>query len=169
MSPSPVSSTPILRRTLIWSALAALLLGVIAASIGFAVAGTQGLWSGLLGVMLAVIFLGITAGSILFANRWFGDPLYVQLFFAIVLGGWLLKIGLFVVLMIVLRGQPWIEPLVFFLSLVAGIAMSLIVDVVVLMRMRLPNVSDITLPTVNPEDEAAEDTQKPFGTPKQSE
>ncbi|MFD5225129.1 hypothetical protein ACFWHT_05835 [Microbacterium sp. NPDC058342] len=167
MTPSPVSSTPILRRTLIWSAGAALVLAVIAAGIGFAVAGPQGLWSGLIGVLLAFVFLGITGGSILFANRWFGDPLYVQLFFAIVLGGWLLKIGLFVVLMIVLRGQPWIVPLVFFLSLVAGIAMSLIVDVVVLMRMRLPNVSDIDLPTVNPEDET--DDGGASAAPKQSD
>ncbi|UNK69615.1 hypothetical protein [Microbacterium sp. H1-D42] len=153
MTPSPVSSNPILRRTLAWSGVSALVLALVAGGIGYAVAGMNGLWSGLLGVLLAVVFLGITAGSILFANRWFGDPIYVQLFFAIVLGGWLLKLGIFLVVMIVLSGQPWIVPLVFFLSIVAGVAMSLIVDVVVLTRMRLPNVSDITLPTVNPEDE----------------
>lgn len=154
MSPSPVSSTPILRRTLIWSAISAGVLAVVAGGLGFAVAGVNGLWSGLLGVLLAVVFLGITGGSILFANRWFGDPIYVQLFFAIVLGGWLLKLGIFVVVMIVLSGQPWIVPLVFFLSIVAGVAMSLIVDVVVLTRMRLPNVSDIALPNEVPEDTA---------------
>ncbi|MFD5214528.1 hypothetical protein [Microbacterium sp. NPDC058345] len=154
MSPSPVSSTPILRRTLLWSAAAAVALGVIAGVIGFAVAGANGLWSGLLGVLLAVLFLAITGASILFANRWFGDPLYVQLFFAIVLGGWLLKLGIFIVVMIVLSGQPWIVPMVFFLSIVAGVAMSLIVDVIVLVRMRLPHVSDISLPTEVPDDRA---------------
>lgn len=153
MSPSPVSSTPILRRTLVWSAIAAGILAILAGGIGYAVAGGAGLASGLLGVLLAVVFLGITGLSILIANRWYGDPLYVQFFFAIVLGGWLLKLGLFVVIMIVLAGQPWIVPMVFFLSIVAGVAMSLIIDVVVLTRMRLPNVSDISLPTVNPEDE----------------
>lgn len=152
MSPSPVSSTPILRRTLTWSAGAALVLALTAGGIGYAVAGMSGLWSGLIGVLLAFLFLGITAGSILFANRWFGDPIYVQLFFAIVLGGWLVKLGVFLVVMIVLSGQPWISPLVFFLSIVAGVVLSLVVDVIVLMRMRLPNVSDIDLPTVNPED-----------------
>ena len=157
MSPSPVSSTPILRSTLIWSALAAAVLALIAGGIGYAVAGANGLWSGLLGVVLAVLFLGITAGSILFANRWYGDPIYVQLFFAIVLGGWLVKLGLFLVGMMMLSGQPWVEPLVFFLSIVAGVAMSLIVDVIVLTRMRLPNVSDIELPTKNPEDEGPDD------------
>ncbi|QMU97878.1 hypothetical protein FVO59_12185 [Microbacterium esteraromaticum] len=154
MTSSPVSSTPILRRTLVWSAGAALVLALIAGGIGYGVDGASGLWSGLIGVLLAFLFLGITAGSILFANRWFGDPIYVQLFFAIVLGGWLLKLGVFLVVMIVLSGQPWISPLVFFLSIVAGVALSLVVDMIVLMRMRLPNVSDIDLPTVNPEDDA---------------
>jgi hypothetical protein len=151
MSPSPVSSTPILRRTLIWSAVAT---AVLAVGIGFAVAQGEGLVSGLLGVLLAALFLAITGLSILIANRWYGDPLYVQLFFAIVLGGWLLKLGVFVVVMILLSGAPWIQPMVFFLSIVAGVAMSLVIDVLVLTRMRLPNVSDTTLPTEVPEDRA---------------
>ncbi|PKI91948.1 hypothetical protein CW368_03610 [Actinomycetales bacterium SN12] len=163
MNPSPVSSTPILRRTLTWSAGAALVLALVAGGIGYAVDATDGLWSGLIGVLLAFLFLGITAGSILFANRWFGDPIYVQLFFAIVLGGWLVKLGLFLVLMIVLSGQPWISPLVFFLSIVAGVVLSLVVDAIVLVRMRLPHVSDIDLPTVNPEDEAEADGQNTRG------
>lgn len=154
MSPSPVSSTPILRRTLVWSAVATVVLALVAGGIGFAVAQGEGLVSGLLGVLLAALFLGITGLSILIANRWYGDPLYVQLFFAIVLGGWLLKLGVFVVVMIMLAGQPWIEPMVFFLSIVAGVLMSLIIDVVVLTQMRLPNVSDTTLPTEVPEDRA---------------
>ncbi|WP_067198638.1 hypothetical protein [Microbacterium sp. XT11] len=154
MSPSPVSSTPILRRTLIWSGVAAAVLAVVAGGIGFLVAQGSGLISGLLGVVLAALFLAITGLSILIANRWYGDPLYVQLFFAIVLGGWLLKLGVFVVVMIVLRGQPWIEPMVFFLSIVAGVLMSLVIDVLVLMRMRLPHVSDTSLPAEAPEDVA---------------
>ncbi|WP_149085029.1 MULTISPECIES: hypothetical protein [Microbacterium] len=154
MSPSPVSSTPILRRTLVWSAVATVVLALVAGGIGFAVAQGEGLVSGLLGVLLSALFLGITGLSILIANRWYGDPLYVQLFFAIVLGGWLLKLGVFVLVMIVLAGQPWLEPMVFFLSIVAGVVMSLVIDVVVLTQMRLPNVSDTTLPTEVPEDRA---------------
>ncbi|MGB3376804.1 MAG: hypothetical protein WBA87_16905 [Microbacterium sp.] len=147
MTPSPVSSTPILRRTLIVSALATLVLAVIAGGIGLAVAGAHGLWSGLVGVLLTMLLLGVTAASILFANRWFGDPLYVQFFFAIVLGGWLVKIGLFVVVMLLLGRQPWVVPQVLFLSIVAGVVVSLVIDALVVMRMRLPNVSDIELPT----------------------
>lgn len=154
MSPSPVSSTPILRRTLIWSAVATVVLAIVASAVGFAVAQGEGLVSGLLGILLAAVFLAITGISILIANRWYGDPIYVQLFFAIVLGGWLLKLGVFIVVMIVLSGQPWIVPMVFFLSIVAGVLMSLAIDVIVLTRMRLPHVSDATLPTEVPEDVA---------------
>ncbi|WP_300267404.1 hypothetical protein [Microbacterium sp.] len=158
MSQSPVSSTPILRKTLLWSAGAAIVLAIIAGVIGLLVDGTDGLWSGLLGVLLAALFLAITAISILIANRWYGDPIYVQLFFAIVLGGWMLKLGVFIVVMIVLSGAPWISPMVFFLSIVAGVALSLAVDVIVLIRMRIPNVSDISLPTEAPEDRAPGET-----------
>jgi len=154
VSPSPVSSNPILRRTLIWSAVSMAVLAIVAGAIGLLVGGTEGLVSGLLGVVLAMLFLGITALSILIANRWFGDPLYVQLFFAIVLGGWLLKLGLFVVIMIVLSGQPWIEPMVFFLSIVTGVVATLVIDVIVITRMRLPHVSDASLPSEAPIDRA---------------
>lgn len=154
MSPSPVSSNPILRRTLLWSALSMVVLAIVAGVIGLLVGGGEGLVSGLLGVVLAMLFLGITALSILIANRWFGDPLYVQLFFAIVLGGWLLKLGVFLLVMILLAGQPWLNPMVFFLSIVAGVIVSLVIDVIVLTRMRLPNVSDASLPTEAPTDHA---------------
>ncbi|WP_353111905.1 hypothetical protein [Microbacterium sp.] len=153
-SKSPVSSTPILRSTLIWSGGVAIVVAAAAGVIGFLVDGPHGLWSGLLGVLLAVVFLGITAASILIANRWYGDPLYVQLFFAIVLGGWLLKLGIFFVVMVVLSGQPWISPMVFFLSIIAGVLLSLVVDAIVVVRMRIPVVSDVSLPTEVPEDRA---------------
>jgi hypothetical protein len=119
---------------------------IIGAVAGFAIGRGEGLASALAGVVVAAIFLAITSASILIANRWFGDPLYVPIFFGIVLGGWLLKIVLFVVAMLVLRGQPWIQPPVFFVALVVSVLASLAVDVIVLLRMRLPHVST-SLPT----------------------
>ncbi|MEZ3159911.1 hypothetical protein AB1K54_05105 [Microbacterium sp. BWT-B31] len=162
MTPSPVSSTPILRTTLVWSGIVTGILLVLAAVIGFLVAGTTGLWSALAGVLVAAVFLGITAASILIANRWFGDELYVPVFFGIVLGGWILKLVVFIVLLLVLRGQPWIEPVVFFVALVASVLASLAIDVVVLLRMRIPHVSDISLPeTVDETDAAPGDSDGP--------
>lgn len=147
MSPNPVSSTPILRTTLIWSAAVTAVLAVAGAVVGYLVAGANGLWSALAGVLIAAVFLAITGASILIANRWYGDPLYVPVFFGIVLGGWILKFVVFIVILLVLRGQPWVDQTVFFIAVVVSVLASLAVDVVVLMRMRVPHVSDVALPT----------------------
>ncbi len=63
------------------------------------------------------------------------------------LGGWLVKFVVFLVLLLSLRGQPWIQPTVFFLAVVVAVLSALAVDVVTLIRMRIPHVSDISLPT----------------------
>ena len=62
------------------------------------------------------------------------------------LGGWIVKFVLFLVLAVVLRGQPWINPTVLFLSLIAGVIGSLVVDMIVIFRSRMPYASDVTLP-----------------------
>ncbi len=144
---TPISSTPILRTVLVWSGSVTAILAVVGAIVGFLVAGTDGMWSALAGVLVAAVFLGITGASILIANRWFGDPLYVPIFFGIVMGGWILKFVVFIVILLVLRGQPWIEPRVFFIAAVVSVLASLAVDVVVMVRMRVPHVSDVELPT----------------------
>ncbi|WP_438353396.1 hypothetical protein [Microbacterium sp. CJ88] len=154
MSPSPVSSTPVLRTALVWSAIVTGVLAVVGAVAGLLVGGADGLWSALVGVLVAAVFLAITGASILIANRWYGQPLYVPLFFGIVLGGWILKFVVFIVALLVLRGQPWIQPTVFFVAVVVSVLAALAVDVVVLLKLRVPTVSDTTLPGVVPEDTA---------------
>ncbi|GAB3604193.1 hypothetical protein [Microbacterium aureliae] len=149
---SPVSSNPILRTTLVWSAAVTAGLLVVGGAAGFLAAGTPGLWSALVGVLVAAMFLAITAASILIANRWYGDPLYVPLFFGIVLGGWILKFVVFIVALLLLRDAAWVQPTVFFLALVASVLASLVVDVVVMLRMRIPHVSDVSLPATDPDD-----------------
>ncbi|MGC0367896.1 hypothetical protein [Microbacterium sp. SLBN-111] len=143
----PLSSTPILRTALLWGGIVTVVLLVAGAVVGFLVAGGGGLASALSGVAVSAIFLAVTAASILIANRWFGDPLYVPIFFGIVLGGWLLKLVLFIVAIVILRGQGWVDPVVFYVALVVSVVASLAVDVVVLLRMRVPSASDVTLPT----------------------
>ncbi|MDQ1177296.1 hypothetical protein AB6V29_11920 [Microbacterium sp. 20-116] len=143
----PLSSTPVLRTALVWGGIVTAVLLVLGAVVGFLVGGGGGLGSALSGVAVSAIFLAVTAISILVANRWFGDALYVPIFFGIVLGGWLLKLILFIVAIVVLRGQGWVDPVVFYVALVVSVIASLAVDVVVLLRMRIPSVSDVTLPT----------------------
>lgn len=160
-----VSSTPLLRTTLIWSAIATAALALVGGVAGYLAAGTDGLWSALAAVVLAALFLGLTAGTILIANRWFGDPLYVPIFFGMVMGGWILKFVVFIVVLLVLRGQPWLDGTVFFLALVASVLVSLAIDVVVMLRMRIPNVSDTTLPTLADVDDAETDPGRDGSSP----
>ena len=109
-------------------------------------------------MLLAAVFLAITGASILIANRWYGDPLYVQIFFGIVMGGWILKFVVFIVVLLVLRGQPWLNA--------DGVlrrgrgeraSPRSPIDVVVMLRMRIPHVSDIELPTDRTPDDAVGD------------
>jgi len=158
--PHPVTSTPVLRTTLVWSAVVTGGLAVVGAVVGFLVAGGSGLVSALIGVLMAALFLAITGISILVANRWYGDALYVPLFFGIVMGGWILKFVVFIVVLLVLRGQPWIQPMVFFVAVVVGVVAALVVDVATLVRMRIPHVSDVTLPTDPEEGEGRADEER---------
>lgn len=141
------SSTPVLRTTLLWSAAATALLAVVGAAVGLLVAGWPGLWSALVAIVMGAVFLGLTGASILVANRWYGDPLYVPIFFGAVMGGWLVKFVLFLVVLFVVRDQPWLQREVFLVALVVSILASLVIDVVVMTRLRIPHVSDVTLPT----------------------
>jgi hypothetical protein len=155
MNRPTVSSTPVLRTTLLWSAVATAVLAVAGALVGWAVGGADGLWSALVAILLAAVFLGFTGASILIANRWYGDALYVPIFFGLVMGAWLLKFVVFIVVLLSLRDQPWLNGPVFFVALVVSVLASLAIDVVVMLRMRIPHVSDVTLPTA---EDIAEDS-----------
>lgn len=136
-----MSAIPVLRRALLVGGVFAALLAAVAATVGFLIADGPGLVSGLLGAVIAGVFLGITAVSILLASRY-----DILAFFGIVMGAWLLKFVLFIVLAVALRDQPFIEPTVLFITLVAGVIGTLVIDVVVVAKSRLPYVSDIALP-----------------------
>ena len=64
-----LSSTRILRTTLIWSAVVTAVLAVAGGIAGWFAGGVDGVWSALCGVLIAAIFLAITSISILVANR----------------------------------------------------------------------------------------------------
>ncbi|HWR85669.1 MAG TPA: hypothetical protein VN200_06730 [Rhodoglobus sp.] len=141
-----MTAAPILKRVLLYGGLLAAAIAVIGGVVGFATAGGRGLLSALIGTVMAFVFLGVTAASILLANRSAKSDIFSPAFFGIVLGGWLLKFVVFLALVFVLSDQPWIERTVLFLSIVAGVVGSLVVDVLVVSRSRMPYVSDVRLP-----------------------
>lgn len=146
------TSNPVLKRALLWGGLLAAVILVVAGVLGLVFAGVEGLVSAIVGTLMAVVFMAITAASILLANRFSGSDVFVGAFFGIVLGGWLLKFVLFIVLVVVLRDAPWLNGTVLFLSIVAGVIASLVVDVLVVAKSRLPYASDATLPPAPSDD-----------------
>jgi hypothetical protein len=151
MTRATPSSNPVLRAALRWGLIVGGIAVAAAALVGFVIAQGEGAWSGVVGALVGVVFPALTAASILVANRWYGQETYLPVFFGIVMGGWVLKFIVVIVALLVLSRAEWIVSPVFYFSLVAAAVASLAVDVVVLSRMRLPGVSDTTLPQTNPE------------------
>ena len=148
-----MSSNPILRATLIYGGSVAVVLAIVAGAIGFGIDGQRGLVSGVIGIAIAACFLGLTAGSILFANRYRDSDVYIPLFFGIVMGGWILKFVLFFAVAFILRGQEWISVPIMFTSLIVGTLGTLVADVIVIARSRMPYVSDVKLPAYTDADD----------------
>ena len=141
-----MSAVPILKRILAYGGILAIAIAVVGSVIGLIVAGGVGLVSALIGTVTAVFFLGITAASIVVATRVAKGDLLSVAFFGIVMGAWLLKLVVFIVLIVLLKDQPWIQTQVLFLTAVVAVIGTLVVDVTVIARSRLPYVSDIALP-----------------------
>jgi hypothetical protein len=136
-----MNARSIFTKILSYTGLLALVIGIVGGGLGYALAGTDGLWSALVGVALAVVFAGITAASMLIAIRF-----RLAAFFGIVMGAWLLKLVIFVVLLVLVRDQPFVDDVVLFLALVVSIIGTLAIDALVVVRGRLGNVSDAVLP-----------------------
>ncbi len=137
------SSQPVLLRALRIEVLATVALAVVFGLIGYFVSAAPGVIGGALGVALAGVMSCLTIGSIAFANhRFIESPNFVVIFFAIVAGGWLFKLVAFIVAVVLLRDQGWLDTRMLFFGLIAGIVLSLAVDVLVATKSRIPYVSD---------------------------
>ncbi|WP_244301119.1 3-oxoacyl-ACP reductase [Leucobacter insecticola] len=124
-----------------WGIIATVALIVVFAGIGWLVSDTRGLVGGVLGAAIGGILLGITVGSIAFANRFIESPSYIVVFFVIVLGSWILKFIGFLVAAVLLRDQSWLDPKVMFFGIISAVIVSLALDVLVIAKSRIPTVS----------------------------
>lgn len=136
-----MTAAPVMKKVLLYGAILAVAIALVGSIIGYLVAGGAGVASALVGTAMAVVFMAITAASILVAGRY-----NIAAFFGIVMGAWLLKFVLFLVLIFLLKDLPWVHVQVLFLSIVAAVVGTLVVDVVVIAKSRMPYVSDVTLP-----------------------
>ncbi|MDH6180551.1 drug/metabolite transporter (DMT)-like permease [Microbacteriaceae bacterium SG_E_30_P1] len=141
-----MKSATILARALVFGAILTVAIAIVGSIVGFLVAGTPGLVSGLLGAGLTALFMALTAATIVVGAKVTKNEPSSVLFFGIVLGGWLIKFVLFIAILLLLRGQPFLEPLVFFFAILAAVIGSLVVDVIAFVGARVPYVGDVPLP-----------------------
>ena len=116
----------------------ALLTGLIASLgslAGYFVEGMNGVVSALIGAGLAFAFGALTVVSMII-----GRKLSLAGFFGVVLGGWLIKLIGFALLARSLQGAEFINGPVLFLTLVAAILGSLVIDSIAVLSARIPVV-----------------------------
>jgi hypothetical protein len=159
--PARPTAAPALRFALVNSAVLAVVLAIVGSVIGALVADLPGLLSALIGAAVSFAFVGLTAGSILLANRLTSNDLLSPIYFAVVLGTWLLKFVLFVAFVLSMRDQAFIEPTVLFVTLVLGVLGSLIIDVVSASRSRVDIGSNASLRDAYTAAMAAEEGRTP--------
>lgn len=128
-------------KVLKYTAVLAIVLVVLGGAVGFLVVGINGLISALVATVVAVLFSAITAASMVLAIR--RD---ITGFFIIVMGGWLLKLVVFIVVLFALKDQPFLHPIVFYVMLIVSILGTFAIDAVVVLRSRVGYVSDTVLP-----------------------
>jgi hypothetical protein len=127
----------IMKWTIIAGALIAIVIGTIASFVGGLLAGLPGVWGALIGSVTAFVFFAITAVVMYFTAH--SSPATMA---AGVLGGFLVKIVGFMGVGIALRGRDFYDPWTLFLTLAVAAIASLIADVVIVQRSRLPLVDE---------------------------
>jgi len=137
--------TTILSRALRYGGVVTGVVVIVAGVIGYLVSGLPGLLGAVIAAVLSAVFLGLTAVSMLVAGRVTKGDGTNPIFFAIVLGTLGLKFLLFLVFVIWLRTQTWLDPAVFAFTVIAAVLGTLAADILAMVRTRVPYV-DVTLP-----------------------
>jgi len=121
------------KKALALSAILVLVIAVFGSGIGFLAAGMAGVYSALIGSLVALGFSTLTILSI-----WFGAKLPLAGFYGLVLGGWLIKVLLFAVVLAILQDANFISGPVFFFAVVTSVLGGLAIDSWVVLKGRLP-------------------------------
>jgi hypothetical protein len=144
-----VKLASVLARALLLGGIVTLGIAILGSAIGFLVAGTSGLASALIGALLAALFMALTAASVLAAGRVTKHRPSSTVFFGIILGAWALKVAVFLVAIIAIRGQSWLSPYVFFWAVIVAVIGSLVADIVAMQTTPVSYVGDFALPSEN--------------------
>jgi hypothetical protein len=132
---SSTSADQLFKKVLGQTALLTGLIASLGSLAGYFVEGMNGVVSALIGAGLAFAFGALTLVSMLI-----GRNLSLAGFFGVVMGGWLIKLIGFALLARSLQGAEFINGPVLFLTLVAAILGSLVIDSIAVLSARIPVV-----------------------------
>jgi hypothetical protein len=129
------SSTQVLAKALKLSAVLVVSVAALCSLVGYLIVGIDGVLTALLGAAIALVFTSMTLLSVLFGAR-----LPLGGFYGLVLGGWLLKVVLFAVLLAALQRMEFIHGPTLFFAIVISVLGSLGIDSWVVLRSRIPTI-----------------------------
>lgn len=129
------SSTQVLAKALKLSAVLVVAVAALCSLVGYLIVGIDGVLTALLGAAIALVFTSMTLLSVLFGAR-----LPLGGFYGLVLGGWLLKVVLFAVLLAALQRMDFIHGPTLFFAIVLSVLGSLGIDSWVVLRSRIPTI-----------------------------
>jgi len=144
-----MNASQVIRKALFWGAVWTSLVGTVAAVVGALVADLSGVLGALVGVAIGFAFLALTPLSIIWGLKLGHGNMLEPGFFAVVLGMWLVKVVIFLVLIFWLGDLSWAHRETLFLTIVVSLLVGLMTDVVVMMRSRMPYL-DVSLPSDSP-------------------
>jgi hypothetical protein len=129
------SLSTVMARVLKLGSLLVLAIALLGSLVGFLVIGTSGVYAALIGSGAAFLFTALTALSVLI-----GSKLNLAGFLGAVLGGWLVKMVLFLIGFSMLNRAEWLtresRPIVFF-TVVAAVIGGLVIDTMIVSKARL--------------------------------
>jgi len=110
-------------------------LAILGVGIGALAAGGPGVWGALIGVALALVFSGTTVVSMLVTSG-----VSMQRFAAVVMGAWLGKVLVLIIVLAILQGMDFYSRPVLGIVLMAGVVGSALLDYRAVTRGRVPYV-----------------------------
>ncbi len=131
--PGPTALVAPMRRALRVGAVASLIALPLSALVGYLLAGGPGLWGALTGMGIAVAFFAITVVVALSTAG-----LDVSTLGIAVLGSWLVKMVLLILVLVVLRDADYYSRPALFLALLVGTIGSLVLEALVVLRTQVP-------------------------------
>lgn len=142
----------IARRALLAGVVVTSIIAIVAATAGALMSELAGMLGAFVGAALGYALLGLTPLSIIWGFKLGKGDVLSPGFFGAVLGTWLLKFVVFLAAVFWLGDQEWLDRTILFVTIVASVLATLVTDLVVVAKSRMPYVSDITLPGDKPKD-----------------